>query len=73
MHFSLIKSVTHFGNGELMNFRQYKKKVFHKRKKHGYWKEYKKKLRKFFAEHPCRISGSEYPKRKRIRQLKKIS
>lgn len=54
-----------------MNYRQHKKQVFHKRKKHGYWKEYKKKLRKFFAEHPCRISGSEYPKRKRIRQFKK--
>lgn len=52
-----------------MNFRQFKKKVYRKRKPHGFWKAFKRDEREFWAEHkiPCR----KYPNRKRIRQLYK--
>ena len=49
-----------------MNFRQFKKKVYHKRKPHGFWKKFKMEERKFWAEH--KIPCIKYPNRKRVRQ-----
>ena len=51
-----------------MNFRQWKKKVYHKRVKHGYWKKYKREERKFWAS----VSHKNTSKKK-IRQLAKCS
>ncbi len=67
----LKKSVNHFEIGGFMNYRQHKKQMFHKRKKHGYWKKHKKQLRKVLAECPCRIDSSKFPNRRRVRQLYK--
>jgi len=49
-----------------MNFRQFKKKVYHKRVKHGYWKKYKREERKFWEN----VSHKNVS-RKRIRQIAK--
>lgn len=45
-----------------MNSRQWKKKVFRKRVKHGYWKEYKKEQREFWRN--VRLH-KKFPSRKR--------
>lgn len=51
-----------------MNFRQWKKKLYHKRVKHGYWKNYKKEERAFLAS-----MSHKNTSRKRIRQIAKCS
>lgn len=54
-----------------MNFRQWKKKVYHKKVKHGGWRAYKKELRSLLGHHvpDC----AKYPNRVRIRQLSKAN
>lgn len=52
----------------IMNFRQWKKKVYHKRVEHGFWKKYKKEMRKFWANSSCKNT-----KKKRLRQIAKCS
>lgn len=53
-----------------MNYRQWKKQVYKKRKKHGYWKSYKKVEREFWNN--VRLH-KEFPNRKRVRLISKLS